>query len=138
MDADHATIYAGDALHGADLGDGKGKGKEVEGTEAEGKEEAAGSIQSMFRDAGDGQREGSPMSTPSPILRSRRGNSSGVEGAEDAVQQLLQRQASVERSVERLEAHVGEQLRGLQATLAAIQAQLSAALTAPAATESKF
>jgi hypothetical protein len=117
------------------LGDGKGKGKEVEGTEAEGKEEAAGSIQSMFRDAGDGQREGSPMSTPSPILRSRRGESSGVEGAE---QQLLQRQASVERSVERLEAHVGEQLRGLQATLAAIQAQLSAALTAPAATESKF
>jgi hypothetical protein len=135
VDADHATIYAGDALHGADLGDGKGKGKEVEGTEAEGKEEAAGSIQSMFRDAGDGQREGSPMSTPSPILRSRRGESSGVEGAE---QQLLQRQASVERSVERLEAHVGEQLRGLQATLAAIQAQLSAALTAPAATESKF
>ena len=125
------------------MGDGKGKGKEVEGTEAEGKEEAAGSIQSMFRDAGDGQREGSPMSTPSPILRSRRGESSGVEGAEDgvpapAVQQLLQRQASVERSVERLEAHVGEQLRGLQATLAAIQAQLSAALTAPAATESKF
>jgi len=41
-----------------------------------------------------------------------------------AVQELLRRQAKVEKSVERLETHIGEQLRGIQAALAGIEARL--------------
>jgi hypothetical protein len=86
------------------------------------------------RRSGDGAAFPSMFSSEeSPSPRSMRRVSfdddmklAGPSSAAASVRELLRRQAKVEKSVERLETHIGEQLRGIQAALAGIEARLGA------------